>query len=802
MKFLKFSLVFSLALLFGSCTNTVKEHTETSLVPLGASVILKVNSTERAALLADSSGIDALQELPFEQLNRYPSAVWIGALVPSGADKMDWVWSTSFDGDVTGWTAIEEHIIAPWDSVYLVREGNTIAWSQNQGLLQDLLNQYNNGTDIQQNLAFRKLWTNASNSDELNVFLQHSELELVGDQFFQTDLSWARHLASWSEMDVTLRKNSLIINSVSLSSDSSNTFLSTFNHSASAASYSNAIASSASYALTMNVGKPTEWMRDFNRYRGKKQRLKKATSLLEAAGIDAMRATTLVSGGMFRAGYGEESVLGIALSDAEGMKAVLEQISSRTSVWQGMSRGTLQEKHKFIFSSLFGWFFSDLGTPSWMIHGDWLLIASEGNTLEVYAGELRLGKTWGNTERLEAFGKHIDEKAHFSLVLPLALAEEKGLISGVEKGNWSRMNVFAALDVKDDLAFGNVSLLPQEEKVQENSTYLWSTALEAEVAAGPWLVKNHRSGKNNVIVQDAQHTVYWIDDLGAISWKTTVDGPIQGELTQVDLFKNNKFQLLFATQNQLHCIDLLGRNVEDYPITLPASTSLGVAVMDYDKNRNYRFVVPCGAALYNFTSDGKLVNGWKTDAAASTIVQLPFLFQKNGKDYIITSTETQALVLNRRGETRIKTSAFEASRHPWMVVDGSIPAIVRLGSGTQLQKQGWDGSFSFEELALSEPIGYRIENYGQISWSREEISVTTDANITDIQVDNISKLDSYPGGTGVIYTEEGIIKVQHLVNNESISTFSGTHAKAGRLSDTGRPVIVIGQSNALICYQL
>ena len=802
MKLHKISLCFSLLLLFSSCSNTVKEHTETSLVPLGASVIVKVNSTERAALLADSSGIEALQTLPFERLANTASGTWIGALVPSGADKMDWLWSTSFQQETTQWNTIEEYVVTPWDSVYIVRAGNTIAWSENQGSLQDLINQYNNGSDIQQNAAFKKLWTNASSGDELNVFLQHSELELVGDQFFQTDLSWAKHLASWSELDITLRKSNLIITSVSLSSDSSNTFLSTFNQRAKDVEYSNAIASSASYVLTMNTGKPTEWMRDFNRYRGKKQRLKKATSLLEAAGVDAMQATTLISGAMFRAGYGEEAVLGIELSDATAMKDALEKISSTSTVWQGLERGTLQEKHKFLFSSLLGWFFSDLGTPSWLIHENWLLIAQDPNTLEVYAGELKLDQHWEASPYFDAFADHINGTAHFNVALPLTLAEEKGLISGVSEGNWSRMRVMASLNVKEDLAFGNITLTKPEEEAEEQSTYVWSTALEAEVSKGPWLVQNHRSGKNNVLVQDVQHTLYWLDENGTINWKKTLEGPVVGEVQQVDMFKNKKYQLLLTTTNQLHCIDLLGRNVEAFPITLPEPTTLGVAVMDYEKNRNYRYLIPCGTHIYNYGSDGSIISGWKTDLGKGTITQLPALFQKNGKDYIITSTATTPLILNRKGEIRIQTKSFEPSLNEWYLLEGSVPSIVRLSDKNALQYQKWDGSTSTEELVTQNTIGIRVEDYGRVIWNEDYVYVSSDTRSFDFELEDITRVDTYPGGTAVIFTSQNLLSVVNLHSNETINNFNGTIAKAGRFTQTSLPSIIIGRSNTIINFQL
>lgn len=482
---------------------------------------------------------------------------------------------------------------------------------------------------------------------------------------------------------------------------------------------------------------------------------------------------------------------------------MLEKLSGQSSIWKGMSRGTLKESHKFLFSGLFGWFFSDLKIPSYLIKDHWLLLSGDPKILEVYTSELLLDKNWRNTASLSVLADQLDQNAHFNLALPLNYTGKTGLVSGVEESNWSTMNILAQLNIKDDLAFGTVSMQQRENKeLQEESTYLWSTTLEAEVARGPWLVKNHRTGQKNIVVQDVQNTIYWIDETGAIQWKSTLSEPIIGEITQVDLFKNNKFQLLFTTSSQLHCFDLLGRKVENYPLTLPAKTAIGVSVLDYDKNKNYRFLVVCGSNIYNYTSDGKLVKGWKTDAAKSPITQVPFLYQKNNKDYIITSTLTQPLVLNRRGESRIQTKSFDSSDKPWQIKPGTTPSILRIGNSNEIQRQSWDGQIAIEGLDLNNALGLVLESYGQIAWNDEEVLIQSEGRSYTIEAEGIQSVEAYPGGTGIIFLSDGTIQVHNLLSNDPLSTFSGTLAKAGRLSQTGKPVLIIGQTNSLICYEL
>jgi hypothetical protein len=209
--------------------------------------------------------------------------------------------------------------------------------------------------------------------------------------------------------------------------------------------------------------------------------------------------------------------------------------------------------------------------------------------------------------------------------------------------------------------------------------------------------------------------------------------------------------------------------------------------------------------LYNFTSDGKRVEGWKTDASNGTLTQRPFLYQRSGKDYIITSTLEQAFILNRRGESRIKTNALPATANPWALSPSDLPSIVRVGDDGELQEQRWDGTVEILEHDVKDLIGLEQQSYGRIYWSNESVTVQSGSNRYNLAIDNrrISFVETYPGGTGVIYCDDNTIHVT-LLNEPiaSVTQFDGTYAKAGRLTTTGPPVLVIAQGNAVIAYQL
>ncbi|MEY2964052.1 MAG: hypothetical protein RL754_1313 [Bacteroidota bacterium] len=803
MKALRWLPIITLIFSVFSCTKEQAQLEAPVLLPSNASVVLRINNLSKVEALNDTAQLPVLSTLPFDVLSGLYRGTWTGALAPSGANKMDWIWTIKapLDSAFSNGQVYNDYTVYHSDSLYAVGIGNIWAISYNEGLIKDAINQYDRGYSLLENGEFSKLWNNASNADALNIFLQHEELGEVGRLYLQQDWTWVQHLATWSEIDIALRKGKVLFTSVSVAADSTGAFLSIFDDRASGAEISPMIANSALYAVSMRTGAPAEWLRGFNSYRGKKQRLKQAVAMLEVAGIDPKITALSFEGTFARVGYGEGTIALCRLEDADDIEVALNKLSASTRRIQGQPAGTLSEQHRFLFSALFGWFFTDLGTPSWTIADGWLVLASEEQLLDIYMGEIALDKTWAESAMMSAMAEKMDQNDHFAAAIPVRGLAGKFGFPETLPSYLERAVVGGSLDIKDDLAFGSAQLTSEKSEAPMSS-YLWSSALDGSAVAGPWWVKNHRTGTNDVVVQDANNTLYWLNGSGEVLWKKVLDGTIVGELDQVDLYQNNKYQLIFTTSNKLWCIDLLGRAVENFPVSLPGETQTGVSVMDYDKNRSYRFLIAVGDQLYNYTADGKKVSGWKTDAAGSTIIQAPILFQRGGKDYIITATEKQAVVLNRRGERRLKTADLAASSAPWTVLSEGVPALVRPSLEGTLLYQRLDGTFDNISDPLGSLQGVAKESYGLVVWNDEAIEVRAETGIQEFEVEGLQNVRSYPGGTGILVRDGGTIEIVLLNSGERITTFTGQYGIAGRFSDTGAPVIVLRDGSNLIAYEL
>ena len=184
-------------------------------------------------------------------------------------------------------------------------------------------------------------------------------------------------------------------------------------------------------------------------------------------------------------------------------------------------------------------------------------------------------------------------------------------------------------------------------------TPVWSTNLDSPAIINPQIVKNHYNGEDEIFIQDEKNQIYLISNSGKILWKKQIDGTIIGSVHQVDMLKNNKLQMAFVTENKLYILDRNGNNLKGFPKTLSKKAIVSLSVFDYDKNKNYRFMIPTADAdILLLNMQGEMPSDWNYSGTANITTPLEH-FNIKGKDYIVTASKEKAIILNRKGENRV-----------------------------------------------------------------------------------------------------------------------------------------------------
>tara|TARA_B100001175_G_scaffold317812_1_gene336664 strand:- start:401 stop:2803 length:2403 start_codon:yes stop_codon:yes gene_type:complete len=196
--------------------------------------------------------------------------------------------------------------------------------------------------------------------------------------------------------------------------------------------------------------------------------------------------------------------------------------------------------------------------------------------------------------------------------------------------------------------------LPSENKAGVKNAY--SLELNKPSLIPPLWFKNHRNKGMDVVVQDRDNVLYLFSNTGKLYWKKKLSGKIIGEIQQVDLYKNNRWQLAFRTANRMMVLDRNGKIVKPFNIKLPKSSNpLPLSIFDYDNNRNYRFLIAQDRSLLMYNNRGKRLNGFTLKKVNSNIIASPKHIRLQGKDYILIPLENNTLkIVSRTGKDRVK----------------------------------------------------------------------------------------------------------------------------------------------------
>lgn len=373
--------------------------------------------------------------------------------------------------------------------------------------------------------------------------------------------------------------------------------------------------------------------------------------------------------GTFEAGRNNERSFHFAyfnFRDLELCQQSLE-IYSDSSFIEGY-RGHIIRKLKAqnVLARLYGDLFTNIHHPYYSLQGNYVLLCDDIAALKVALNDILDNKTLDRLDSYQSLQNQLPGKAHIQVVygypewIPNRKADfEKSLSAELNLKQDSLSTVrWGIFQVRANHDRSFISAMIREEKpIQEKIVRQWSTQISASLEGEPQFLRNHNTNKLDIAICDENNTLYLISRKGEIYWQKSLDGPIIGEIKQLDIYKNNKLQMAFNTAHSLYVLDRLGRDVEGFPVKLEAEATAPMGLFNYDAARNYRLVVPCGPKLFNYNVDGKAVKGWNFKKAEADIISEPQHFSVGGKDIIVClSADGKLFQLNRRGEERFQVA--------------------------------------------------------------------------------------------------------------------------------------------------
>ncbi|MDO1499709.1 hypothetical protein Q2T40_06135 [Winogradskyella maritima] len=205
----------------------------------------------------------------------------------------------------------------------------------------------------------------------------------------------------------------------------------------------------------------------------------------------------------------------------------------------------------------------------------------------------------------------------------------------------------------------------------------------------PQVVKNHITKGKDILVQDVKNKIHLISASGRRLWTKQLTGEILGQVEQIDIYKNGRLQLAFATANRLYVLDRNGNDVGPFPIKFRDKVTQPLSVFDYDSKRDYRLLITQGSKLLMYSTKAKRIKGFDFKGSNSEILTQPKHIRNARKDYIVFAQGNRLKILNRRGQNRINVSnTIDFSGNPIFLHKNKFTTTNKNGQLVQVDMQG------------------------------------------------------------------------------------------------------------------
>ncbi len=299
--------------------------------------------------------------------------------------------------------------------------------------------------------------------------------------------------------------------------------------------------------------------------------------------------------------------------------------------------------------------------------GNTIILSEQLEEIKYYVDDIDQENVWGKSVSVNKFLESTLLESNVSVYIntPLIwntisnklsprwkkfILENQSLLRSLDLGAIQFSHLNESFYTNVTLTYSDEFMLSSDQQTKKSERLVAS--LSASIISHPFVVKSHVDRKDEVLVQDSLNNLYHLSSDGKVLWQVTLDGPIIGEIKQVDFYKNGKLQFFFATSKKLHVIDRLGNYVSPFPIGIKAKEIEYVSVVDYDNSKKYRFLLADKSGkLWMYDKDGQNLEGWRPQNVENGLFTSARHHRIRGKDYILAiRKDGWAHLMNRRGE--------------------------------------------------------------------------------------------------------------------------------------------------------
>lgn len=559
--------------------------------------------------------------------------------------------------------------------------------SCNQKLVEASLHQLKSTISLSTDKNFSKIMHTAGKNVDANVYLNYKNISVLVTPAFQAPaektllpLSGFADCSSW---DISIKPNALTLSGFTSASDSNKSFLSLFiKQKPQESEVIKIIPSNVSAFLFLGMSDVKSYRQDYKKYLKSKNRItendnfisnlnKKYSIDIENTMLSWMdNEMALLVTESDSTDFSSNSIAIIRSNNIEDALNTLNELaittvgdsSVDTSSYRGYNINFLNIKN--LLSNLLGSQFKKITTHYFTSADNYIVFANTSDALRRYIDEIESHKTLSTDKNYKAFSDNISSESNVYLYNSISRSKNvystflnEDLVKELELKE-TLLKKFEAVGIQfssnNKLFYSNIYLKYNPEQKQQTGT-LWETKLDTTISSRPYLLINHKTKGKEVFIQDDANKIYLISNTGKIIWTKQLNEKIMSDIIQVDVLKNDKLQMLFNTRSFIYMFDRNGNAMDGFPIKLRSPATNAIAVIDYEKNRDYRiFISTENKRIVCYKANGEQLTAFAFDKTIDQVFVPLQYFMANNKDHLCAiDVKGKIYILDRKGAIRV-----------------------------------------------------------------------------------------------------------------------------------------------------
>ncbi len=569
---------------------------------------------------------------------------------------------------------------------YTVYQGLFIG-SFDEELVNGAIDQLESGNPLNNEPHFRKVEITAGKNVDANLYINYSPFAGLVSRLVsidaQTLIGQIADLGEWTEADVNLKSDEILLNGYTITADSVSDILDRFRQDPQLVTIPEILPYHVSTLLEIGLERLSGYYAKMLGYLAVKNTLQdfeaRIENLNKQFGVNLqeeflslvgneLAVATLSGNGTFRT----NSLVVIRTKDVKEAAKFLDRLASRSA--ENSKKAAFEEKTgdytikklevPDLIPALFGPMFDMISENYYLTIKEYIVLANNPDVLKTVIKSFYENTTLAEDINFKNFANNLSDRSN--ILFYCNIRNSPNLLYSLMNDSISKILSAADSAVRNFEGFGvqysysnrmfyTNFYLKYNPSYEEPLPSNREIELQSAIIDRPYLVRSPE-GKMNVIVFDSLQNMYLIDNNLKIKWKVQLPEAPMSPVYEVENSKDNSVQYLFNTENYLFLLIDKGENVSPFPIKLITRATNAVTVIDYDGKKDYRLILALDDnKIYNYTINGELVEGWEKVQAGAAVTRRVEYLADNGKDYLfITDQKGNVTIVNRRGEDRIK----------------------------------------------------------------------------------------------------------------------------------------------------